>query len=51
MTTTGYNPVFRGIPTDANTIYTVLKVTEGHMQPLVSTALRHSAKLAIQKLG
>ena len=29
MTTTGYNPVVRGIPTDANTIYTGLKVIEG----------------------
>ena len=34
MTTTGYNPVVRGIPTDANTIYTGLKVTEGQMKQL-----------------
>ena len=34
MTTTGYNPVVRGIPTKANTIYTGLKVTEGQMKQL-----------------
>ena len=34
MTTAGYNPVVRGIPTDANTIYTGLKVTEGQMMQL-----------------
>ena len=33
MTTTGYNPVVSGIPTDA-TIYTGLKVTEGQMKQL-----------------
>ena len=34
MTATGYNLVVRGIPTDANTIYTGLKVTEGQMKQL-----------------
>ena len=34
MTTTGYNPVVRGIPTNANTMYTGLKVTEGQMKQL-----------------
>ena len=34
MTTMGYNPVARGIPTDANTIYTGLKVIEGQMKQL-----------------
>ena len=34
MTTTGYNPVVCGIPTDANNIYTGLKVTENQMMQL-----------------
>ena len=34
MTATEYNPVARGILTDANTIYTRLKVTEGQMKQL-----------------
>ena len=34
MTTTRYNSVVRGIPTDPNTIYTGLKVIEGQMKQL-----------------
>ena len=34
MMTKGYNPVVRGIPSDANTIYNGLKVTEGQMKQL-----------------
>ena len=44
MTTTGYNLVVRGVPTDANTIYPGLKVTEGQRKQLGQDIL------AVQKL-
>ena len=32
MTTTGYNPIIYGLPSDKNTIYTAMKMIEGQMK-------------------
>ena len=47
MTTIRYNSIIHGLPTDKNTIYTAMKMTEGQMQTIGTEKLIISGDLQL----